>query len=282
MLSAFVKMFSYSRPETHVIACCLFMSFFFGSPAAAEVDPWIKKQSNHFEIWYTFNEDAALARKILRDAERAYQTTAAHIGYTRYDGYWTWDERVRIILFPDQISFTQITRQPPWTRGYASRHSELFKSKVIVTYRQEEMFLEEILPHEVSHLVLHDYIGFDKNIPWWFDEGVAQLSEESKVRRLQSRMKVLAQKDQVIPFRTFSNLRMQSLSTSAQVSIFYAQSLSVVKFLLTQYGADAFQRLNRELKDGKGFEEGLRRAYRGQIQTVAELEERWLKFLKNL
>ncbi len=64
------------------------------------------------------------------------------------------------------------------------------------------------------------------------------------------------------------------------VVIFYAQSLTIIEFLIKNYGGAAFSRLCQNLRDGKSFDEALRLAYTNTINSAGELEEKWIKYLR--
>jgi len=63
------------------------------------------------------------------------------------------------------------------------------------------------------------------------------------------------------------------------VNLFYAQSLSVVDFLISKFGNGRFADLCRSLKNGKSFEEALALAYTNIIENLDELQERWIKHI---
>ena len=239
----------------------------------------MEERGEHFVVLYDFKEDQGQARRVLRAAETDYKKIASQIGYSRYSDFWMWDERVKIIIFKDQETFISQTGQPPWSRGYAARDSELFQSRIIVTYRQEEDFLEGLLPHEISHLVLRDFIGFDRTIPIWFDEGIAQLQEANKTVIANRLMRKLIPQENYIPLDTLLSWDIREEKDQWKVILFYAQSLCVVDFLIRQYGSRAVGDLCRNLEAGDGFPEALRKAYPSSIDSVKKLEERWVRYM---
>ena len=82
---------------------------------------WLKFEGDHFVVLCPPASDEDNARAILDHAENYYNNIADDIGYTRYQNFWTWGDRVKIILFGDQDSYT---RRPASHHG--PRASRLF------------------------------------------------------------------------------------------------------------------------------------------------------------
>lgn len=250
-----------------------------GNCGGAE-NAWGEVKDRHFVVYYENRNDAEFSRTVLRKAEEYYQKVGTDTGYSRANRFWTDNERVKIFLFKDRDSFLQSTGQPSWSVGYADRDSQTFRSRTIITYRQESDFIDGLLPHEVSHLVLHDFIQAER-IPVWFDEGVAQLQERNKIGLTRGIMGNLVRRGMSMPVGEFSRFDVRTVRDPGAAEVFYAQSLSVVDFLITKYGRDAFGRLCRELRDGKDFEAALARAYPGAIENYRELQAKWLQSLNH-
>ncbi|MBF0386503.1 MAG: hypothetical protein HQL20_01445 [Candidatus Omnitrophica bacterium] len=247
-------------------------------PAEAEAqETFIDMKGTHFIVRYTLPDEKAMAVQLLNKAEEAYERISRDIGFTRYVDFWTWDKRVKIILFPDQISYTRFTGQELWSRGYAARDSKLFRDRVVVTYDGQAETFTSILPHEIAHLILWDLLADTQSkTPVWLEEGVAQLEEADQRQMVKEAMRPVIAAGQHIPFNVFKDLQPSELKSEVQVTLFYAQSLSIVVFLIEKYGQSAFYRLFKELRDGRSFEAALARAYNGIINSMADLESRWI------
>ena len=255
-------------------------------PAASDVadlefsGDWQHVKGKHFIVYFLTAKDRSPAEKILRLAEGYYQRIGDKIGFTRRADYWTWEQRARIVVFPDQETFVQETRQPEWATGFSDRDSHVFRTRTIVTYRQEREFYDGLLPHEISHLILHDFIPDKNRIPIWFDEGVAQLFEKEKSWQAQQIMSKLARRDLFVPFSAMMHWDVRKENDSKKVTIFYAQSLSMVEFLIKKYGSGDFGRLCRQMSEGKTFPEALRTAYTNRLNTIEEFEHKWVRYMK--
>ncbi len=250
-------------------------------PARAVEEPFRELKGDHFIVKYLLEDERSRAVQILTRAELYYKRVAESIGYNRYQEYWTWERRVTVVLYPDQLSYAKFTGQPQWSKGYASRDSKLFRTKVIVSYDGQPEFLEEILPHEIAHLILWDFLGFTRKVPIWFEEGLAQREEDGKRAVVQQAMKEVVISGNDIPFATFHGLDVGRITDPVQVSLFYAQSLSVVEFMIGKYGRDAFRNFCREIREGRAFEEALPRAYPAIFRTVDDLGSKWKNYMQN-
>ncbi len=265
--------------------CCGF--FFTAIPiisAQTAVDysdftQWQNIRGDHFIVYYYNKEHAAFSSQVLSKAEEYYDKIAYQIGYSRYSDFWTWEERAKIFIFPDRMSFLSTTGQQMWSKGYAVRDSKLFESRAIVTFMQENGFTENLLPHEISHLIVKDYIGFDRKLPVWFEEGVAQQLETTDVDQQQA-MVFLAKNNQTIPFDVFQSLDIRQEKEEMKVAIFYGQSRAVIEFLMKVYGQESFQRLCGNLKEGMDFAQALSNAYPVIFDSMDSLGQKWLKYMR--
>lgn len=250
----------------------------FGNGEAG-LSSWGEVKGEHFIVSHESKGHREVAATLLRRAEEYYRKIAVQLGYARYSDFWTWENRVRIFLFSDQASFMSKTGQPLWSAGAALRHSRLFQSRAIMTYPQEEDFYDGLLPHETAHLILHDFIRREENLPIWFDEGVAQIQESRKSDVSREMMRRLARKRRHIPFNALMNHDIRKETDQTRVKIFYAESLSIVEFLLKTYGSDSFGALCRQMRDGKSFEEALTAAYPG-VGDLLTLENKWISYIE--
>lgn len=230
---------------------------------AEPAPPWLRYPSTHFIIHYA-GDDTALARTVSEKAEAYYTDIAADLGYTRYQKFWLWDNRVNILIYPTAEAFTRGCQAPAWAVGRAS-----FERHEIAGYRQSsEAFINSLLPHEMSHLILADFIGRD-HIPLWLTEGFAQWEQlrQPGIPPLPPN-----------PFKLSELMVMdiRSERDTTRVALFYRQSASLVGFLIHSRGGTAFGVLCRSLRDGKTFEAALAAAYPGDLGSLEVLEKKWL------
>lgn len=234
------------------------------SPALAE--PWRTLSSPHFLVKFT-GADETLARQVSDRAESYYSTIASDLGYTRYQNFWLWDNRVKILIYPSAQSFATAYDAPSWAAGRAS-----VALREIASYRQSgEGFLASLLPHELSHLILGDFIGHER-VPLWLTEGFAQWEQSTR-----DALPRLPPPDQRFSLAELAALDIRRDHDKYRIALFYAQSASVVGFLIKTRGGEAFGRFCRGLRDGKPLNDALAAAYPGDLASLDQLQTKWLK-----
>lgn len=93
-------------------------------------------------------------------------------------------------------------------------------------------YLTAALPHELCHVVLADYFR-EGPPPLWFDEGVALQYDPPEKQRLHDRdLRVGLQQGTVFPLPEL--LTLQGYPSQDRWGVFYGQSASLVRWLLTK------------------------------------------------
>ena len=243
------------------------------SNCVAEAQECQEIKSEHFIVFYV--DGAQFAKDVSRKSEKYYRKIASELGYQRYSGFWTWDHRVKVYIYPDRESFLVATDQPKWSEGVAN-----FTKKEIASYAWSEGFLDALLPHEMAHLIFRDYVGFKGEVPLWIDEGVAQWMEPKKRETVKYAIKRIDGQGKLISLQRMMTLDVRQSGDSAFVTSFYIQAMSLVSFLVTKYSAARFTNFCRQLRDGKDITESLKFAYPVSIRSVEELQEKWLKHIR--
>src|SRR5207244_4159098 len=114
---------------------------------------WNEVKGDHFIVYYHLN--GAFASDVRYKAEEYYRRIASDLGYARTSDFWQWDNRVKIYIHDDAEAFRAATGQPGWSEGMAD-----YTNKAIHSYIWREGFLDALLPHEMTHLIFRDFIGF--------------------------------------------------------------------------------------------------------------------------
>lgn len=250
----------------------LFSILYFPLSAdAVDVPEWQELKSEHFLVF--FLDDKVFAKEVSQKAEEYYKTIASELGYQRYSGFWTWDNRVKIYIYPDKTAFAAATGQKEWSEGMAD-----YFNKKIVSYVWNEGFLEALLPHEITHLIFRDFVGMEGAIPLWLDEGVAQWMEPKKREVLHAAMQNLIARGEILTLDKMMNLDIRQATSAALVQTFYVEAASLVGFLVQQYGSDDFIGFCRQLRDKKNIDEALTFAYPTTVRDLKKLEQKWVEY----
>jgi len=186
---------------------------------------------------------------------------AAHAEYSRRLGGAP-SEPITVVLLTEEAF--QAQRPPMWAAGVND-------GTIRVPVRGLERVTPElirVLRHELAHSFVSARTG--GNCPTWLQEGIAQWLEGGEPARGDTTLVPLARTRALIAFISLEG-PFQSLS-DARASQAYAQSLSVVAYLLRTRGEAGLTRLLSALGDGLPSEEALPVAL---ALSYPELQKEW-------
>ena len=138
-----------------------------------------------------------------------------------------------------------------------------------VTYSNLD-WAKRTLAHEVTHLIVGDFLfGPFGEIPTWLNEGLAQYAEGEMDEYLLDILNQAINNDELISVKSLNS----SFPTSPQKAyLAYAQSASLVNYLIDDYGWDKMKDLLEEFKEGSTCDKALQTVYSFDTDR---LEERW-------
>jgi hypothetical protein len=113
--------------------------------------------------------------------------------------------------------------------------------------------------HELAHLVTHQMTSNPySSIPTWLNEGISMYAEGEMEAYYVGYLSQAVNNDSLISVRSLAS----PFSTdSAKSYLSYAQSLSLVEFLIQEYGQQKMQALLNVFKQGSGYDEALLSVY---------------------
>ena len=187
---------------------------------------------------------------------------------------------IRVALAPDGSPEAQAVED--WVAGYA--YGALGRVVLLVdrTPRYPDGTLEELLDHEVAHVLISRASG-NRPVPRWFNEGLAMVAGHEWGIGDSSRL--------TLAMVTRNEVSVAELDTlfaghRGQVGRAYALSGALVRDLLRRYGSNAAARILSDVRLGLSFNEAVRRT---TGRDVASLEAsfwrrhsftyRWVPFL---
>jgi acyl-CoA-binding protein len=126
------------------------------------------------------------------------------------------------------------------------------------------------LVHELTHLVVHQatFSPYGQ-LPLWLDEGLAMYSEGELDSDFRSCLEGAILEDELISVRSLCS---PFSAYSEKACLSYAQSYSLVEYLLDNYGQDKMLDLLALLKQGSTYDEALTEVYGFDIDG---LDARW-------
>jgi hypothetical protein len=157
--------------------------------------------------------------------------------------------------------------EPGWTGGLAYSDHNI----VIIGITPDEMdWGKRTQAHELTH-VLVGQLTFSclSDIPTWLQEGLAVYGEGGPDEPSQKQFDQALKDDTLLPVRSLSGGFSEDPS---KADISYAQSYSLVKFLIEKHGQDKMLDFLRTLRDGATVDEALQQAYSFDIEGF---EDAW-------
>ncbi len=123
--------------------------------------------------------------------------------------------------------------------------------------------------HELTHLVIHQmtfnpYIG----LPVWLNEGLAMYNEGALDVGLSSLFGKAIAQNSLISVRSLSS---PFSAYSEETSLSYAQSYSIVEFLISNYGQDKMLELLNTFRAGSSYDGALKKVYGFDMDSLNTL-----------
>ena len=235
------------------------------------VGRWQILESAHFRVSHL---NPKLAEQVIKVAEKVRRDQTR-----RWSGSLPpapWQPKCEIYLYPSAQQYAQMTGQPADSPGFSTmgmNEGQVISRRVSLRTDHDGLLLA-VLPHEVTHVILADFFP-DQQIPRWADEGMAVLTEP--VAEQQRRATDLVDPLNKNLLFTMTDLMNMDYPDNAYWSLYYAQSVSLTRFLVEQgTPAQFIQFLQGSQK--RGVEAELRRTYK--IDGFQDLQARWVVYAR--
>lgn len=222
---------------------------------------WSERTARNVTVyWYRGGE--AFGEALLGAATRALDRLEETVGAGL-------QQPVRIYIYAngaDMRSALQANSEE-WIGGQAHPELGVIIGAIAPTNTDE---IGRLIPHELSHQVLsqltdNPYGG----VPLWFDEGLAMYVQEKRDLDFDARLEEAALQGRLIPLEA---LAASFPADPDQALLSYAQSRSVVEYLIDTYGADTLRKLALAFAEAQPVDQALRQVLgRG----VDELDAEW-------
>ena len=226
---------------------------------------WKTIESEHFITRYYADKDNA---QLVSDiAEKNYARIAADIGYEL-------SEKTRIYIYADHDAYMEVgdASLRDWAGGSAYTADNMF----IMPASSDLEWLKQVIPHEFTHIVLDNKLGLGEYAaPLWLSEGTPMFEEDNPSGRDEYLKQVSAalKRGEIIPLEELVDF---SFRSQEEVELMYAESYSIVHYLIDTYGREKFNLFIDELSKGKLETEALQSAF---SVDVGSLSENWTSYL---
>lgn len=238
-------------------------------PAASAGTGELRLENDRFIIRYAAGDDR-LAAELIRESLRIRERVIADIGVD-------FAEKTEIRLSPTIEAFRKAqpggTWVPLWAAGVAYPAQNVIVLLSPRAIKGSRTNVLDVFTHEFSHIALGRALTGVK-VPVWLNEGLAIYEAREWTFSRISVLTRAALTDRLIP------LPVLTLSFPAEeepAELAYAESFMFISFLINKVGREAFHRLIRDYTRYGDLAGALRR---GTGMTLADLEERWLIYLK--
>jgi peptidase MA superfamily protein len=229
-----------------------------------KVHPWKVVTNGQLSLHY-YGLQQSFAQEMLNAGNEGIQRNAKEAGLTTQDP-------VNIYVYPNYDDLRQaILYEPSWVGGQAYPEQNIV---ILGTSGSDAGWDKNTVIHELTHvLVGHFTFSCLGDVPQWLNEGLAVYSEGPLDPQFQGPLDKAVQNDKLLSVRSISGAFSE---VTDKVDLSYAESYSLVNFLIKTYGQDKMTALLSSLRDGLTTEEALQKTYGFGIDG---LEDAWRKSL---
>lgn len=229
---------------------------------------WRKTQNGQFTLWW-YKGDDAFAKDAVDTAARAAARSKQTLNVTS-------DRPVRVLMYENTRDLRAALPQNSveWVGGLARPDLALILS-VVAPGRAANSEIRRVIPHEVSHQIAYQasenpYGG----LPRWLDEGLAIRNQETTDIRFGPVLRDAYDQGKMIPLRAL-NSPFPLDETQALLS--YAESESIVNYLINAYKPGTLGNFVAAFKDGLSMDQAVQQVLKQPLEGV---EEDWKEGLR--
>jgi hypothetical protein len=211
--------------------------------------PWSNLTEGEVTI-YWYQGDESFVRELMATAQEALVRLAEDTG-----AYL--EEPIRVYIYADTRDLQGSMIYPQeWTGGVAFTRYGII---AIGIASDKLIWGKGAMTHELTHLVIHQMTFNPYNdLPTWLDEGLAMYAEGMLGPEYTTFLSRAIDEGSLISVRSQSS----PFSAYAEESILaYAQSYSLVEFMISNYGRDKMLGLLNTFKQGSSYDGALETVY---------------------
>lgn len=177
--------------------------------------------------------------------------------------------RVYVYDTPSRLQSALELTNARWVAGHTNPAENIIMVSIPNSY-EKSLAIQRQIPHELTHVRLYMEMGENyANLPAWYDEGLASLSELSTLPEYWDMLQAAWRNNDMIPF---SQLCRSFPSNEERAGLAYAQADSFIRFLYNEYGEIGLEDLLDAYKQGYSCESGIQEAFDLDLEA---LEKDW-------
>ncbi len=224
---------------------------------------WKKKTSGQITLWW-YSGDDAFANDALTTATRAVDTLKKTFNVTG-------DRAIRILIYANarDLRVALPPNSAEWIGGGASPELGIIHAAV-APGRSASSEVRRIIPHEISHMIVYQAsLNPYNHPPLWLDEGLAVHNQETPDVRFRPLVQDAVTNGTLIPLRALNS---PFPFNAEQALLSYAESESVVNYIINAYGSKYIGALVSAFKEELSYDQVVQKVLKVSIE---ELDKDW-------
>jgi len=225
---------------------------------------WEKREAdNYYFFWHDQTE--AMINELLGEVQSRLERIQLDVSIPP-------ERKPKVLIYrsseelKDAILFEQ-----EWTGAIAYSDFNIILTAVSIDSLE---WAKGALPHEITHLLVREAtFGPFGDMPLWLNEGLAEHAEGKMPDYLQNMLSRAIREKSLISVRSLSS---GFPTDPAGAYLAYAESSSIVAFLLEEYGWEQIRQLLAAFKDGATYDAALLQVY---SFDTAGLEAEWKRHI---
>ncbi len=221
---------------------------------------WERFDSEQVTV-YAYNGDTALSQRILDSAQRTVTKLEADLGVPA-------SSALRIWVYESSADLAGA--QPPNSNLIAGVTYAWLDLIAVAIASGNDSEIGRIIPHEVSHHVFYQAtLNPFNHAPYWLDEGLAIYYQEAGQNELAAVLESAIAEGRITSVRALNSpfaFEQEAFRTS------YAQSWSIVGFIVAEFGQEKLGALVRVYRDGVSHADAVQLALGVSLE---ELDAQW-------
>jgi hypothetical protein len=214
---------------------------------------------------YWYQGDEAFAQELMAAVGQALESLREYTGAEL-------EEPIKLYIYASAQDLQGSMIYPQeWTGGVAFPR---YRIMAIGISPDDLDWGKRTIAHELTHLVIHQMtLNPYSDLPVWLDEGLAMHSEGPLEPALQDYLNGAIAQDRFISVRSLAS---PFSAYAGEAALSYAQSYSLVEFLITSYGQDKMFELLSTFKEGATYDGALERVYGFDMDGLDALWRDWV------